>query len=121
MSAREKMKKWREDRHLTCKQVSEICGVGNVLIAMIENGEVTHPKIVEKFKELYSLTDLEAEELLQKNRREHDIEYEPDKYVSPADRQIALKIEPKRQSIYEEYRGERHSEEIRHHKKRSGM
>ena len=81
MTAREKMIKFREDRQLDYKMLSDICGVGHDIIGMVEHGDVTHPLIVKKLQELYSLTDLEAEELLPKCRRPHDPEYEPDKYV----------------------------------------
>lgn len=111
------MKKWRVDRQLSYKQVSELCGVRQVLIAMVENGEVTHPIIVEKLKKLYSLTDAEAEELLPKNRRPNDPEYEPDKYVVPVNRG-SDRIMPK-QSLIERYMTEHLGEQAKLHAKRS--
>ena len=72
---------FRENYKLSYEKLSEKSGVSPGLIELVENGAVTHPLIVERFKELYSLTDIEAEELLPINRRPHDPKYDPDKYA----------------------------------------
>ena len=82
MTAREKMKKWREERQLDYDDISKMIDVGSHLIEMIEQGHVTHPIIARKMQKLYSLTDLEMEELLPENKREHSHEYEPDRYIN---------------------------------------
>ncbi len=113
------MIEFRLKNKLDYKGLSRLCGVSSSLIGMVEHGDVTHPNIVEKLKKLYSLTDEQAEELLPKHRRPHDPEYEPDKYVSEADKGVAVRIEPSRQGLYERYKGERYSKELKDHSKRS--
>lgn len=81
MNVREKMIKFREEHLLTIKDMADRCGVSNDIIGMVEKGEVTHPLLVAKIAEAYGLTDLEAEELMPKCRRQHDPEYNPTKYV----------------------------------------
>lgn len=100
MDARSKMIEYREKRKLSFYDLSDKCGVSAGLISMIERGHVTHPNIVKKLKKLYSLTDIEAEELLPENRRKHGNDYDPDRYVSPVDRQICLNPDkPKEKDI----------------------
>ena len=65
---------------------------------MVERGHVTHPNIVKKLKKLYSLTELEAEELLPENRRKHGDCYDPDKYVHEVDRNISLNPDKPKES-----------------------
>ena len=103
----------------TYDAISKKIGVSRGLIGMIEHGDVTHPKIVAKLQEFYGLTDLEAEELLPKNRRPHDPEYEPDKYVAEVDRNPQPPIMAPKQTIVERYMTEHHSEQVKQHSKRS--
>ena len=88
MDTREKMREWREAMHASYDMISKKIGVSSGPIGMVENGCVTHPKIVEKLQNFYGLTDIEAEELLPKNRRPNDPDYDPDRYVSEADKQL---------------------------------
>lgn len=85
MTAREKMKQFREMFRPSFRELSRRCGVSEVLLKMVENGEVTHPLIVSKIQKFYELTDEEAEELLPENHRPHSPKYDPDKYVAPVD------------------------------------
>lgn len=103
----------------TYDAISKKIGVSRGLIGMVEHGDVTHPKIVAKLQEFYGLTDLEAEELLPKNRRPHDPEYEPDKYVAEVDRNPQPPIMAPKQELVERYMTEHHSEQVKQHSKRS--
>ena len=117
MSARSRMLKWRERMNASYQDISKLTGISSGLIAMVERGHVTHPKIVEKIQNFYNLTDDEAEELLPRNRRPHDPGYEPDRYVALKDR-VPEKIPPKKELV-DTYMNERHSIQIKRHEKRS--
>ena len=117
MGTREKMIKYRIDHNLPYDYISQKTGISVHLLTLIEDGYVTHPLIVNRIKDFYSLTDLEAEELLPKNRREHDSEYEPDKYVVPVPNG-ADKVMP-RQTLIERYMTEHLSDQAKLHTKRS--
>lgn len=111
------MKQWRETYGISYEYLSKLTGVSSGLICMVEHGDVTHPKIVTKLQEFFKLTDDEAEELLPKNRRPHDPEYEPDKYVAEVDRQPPYM--PPKQDLVERYMTEHHNEQVKQHSKRS--
>lgn len=111
------MIKYRIDHNLSYDYISRKTGVSVHLLTMIEDGQVTHPSIVESIRQFYKLTKKEAEELLPKNRREHDPEYEPDKYVIPIPNG-ADKIMP-RQTLIERYMTEHLSDQAKLHAKRS--
>lgn len=106
MNVREKMIKFREDHLLTIKDMSDRCGISNDIIGMVEKGDVTHPFLVAKIAEAYGLTDLEAEELMPKNRRPHDPEYDPDKYVFEPGLHISVK---EKTDVYDAYVKETHT------------
>lgn len=72
---------YRESINADYKFLSLKCGVSPGLIAMVERAHVTHPNIVSRLQKLYSLSNLEAEELLPLNRQLHGGSYDPDRYV----------------------------------------
>lgn len=81
MDVREKMIEWRKENHITLRMLSNRSGVSETLLSIVERGEVTHPKIVEKIQKVYKLTDSEAEELLPENYRKSSPKYDPNKFV----------------------------------------
>ena len=111
------MIKFRTDNNLSYEFISQKTYVSPTLIKMVENGQVTHPDIVESLRRFYKLTKLEAEELLPKNRRKHDPEYDPDKYVIPV-RNGTDRVMP-RQSLIERYMTEHLNDQAKLHAKRS--
>lgn len=117
MTTREKMIKWRESKKLSFNDISKLIGISGKLIAMIESGEVTHPKIVEKIKGFYGFSDNEVEELLPKNRRPSDPNYDPDKYVINISKLQAITM-PKQDTI-DKYLSDVYSREVKQHQKRS--
>lgn len=85
MSAAEKITEFRKSKQIDLYRLGRICGVGGPVLAILEDGGVTHPNIVKKVQSFFKLTDEEAELILPKNRRPHDPEYDPDKFVDPRD------------------------------------
>lgn len=83
MDVRAKMVKYREQKHLSLDDMADICGVSRTILGMVENGDVTHPILVERIRSGYKLKKLESEELLPENRRLHGPNYDPDKYIMP--------------------------------------
>lgn len=81
MTVREKMIDIRTRNGLSLTQLSKACGVSELLLGMVEGGNVTHPLIVSKIQKAYGLSDEEAEELMPENHRKSSDNYEPDKYV----------------------------------------
>lgn len=117
MDTRSKMKAYRRQKCITRNEIARKAGVSDVLIGMVEAGEVTHPLLVKRIQKAYGLTDLEAEELLPKNRRPHDPSYDPDKYVAP-DTSGATRTTPKQQLV-ERYMTEHLNEQAKNHARRS--
>ena len=58
---------------------------------MVEDGAVTHPKIVERIRKAYKLTELEAEELMPLHRRPNGGDYDPTRYQSQFDCRYVIK------------------------------
>ena len=85
MDARQYMIQIRERKNRTIKQMADLIGISEGLLRMIEEGAVTHPQIVLAIQNTYTLTDMQAEELLPVNRRPNGGEYDPDRYVLPCD------------------------------------
>lgn len=118
MTTREKMVALREENGLTPKQMGEKCGVSEVLIKMVEHGEVTHPLIAKKLQKVYKLTNEETMELIPKIHRKGDPEYEPDKFVVP-ERKAPVTPMALKKDIFEVYVGEHQDRMARQHQRRS--
>lgn len=70
-------------RHLlgwTPKDAAKKCCISEGLYNRIEDGDVTHPKIVKCIQKVFKLTDEQAEELLPENHRPSSPKYDPDRY-----------------------------------------
>lgn len=80
MTTREKMKAYRLQHGYSFERMSWRAGTSEVLLRMVENGNVTHPKIAKKIGRAYELDKEDIYELMPENYRpgEH---YDPDKYV----------------------------------------
>lgn len=100
MDTRSKMLQFRKDHHLSIRDISDRIYVSSDLIGMVEKGEVTHPLIVQKLASAYGLSNLEAEQLMPKNHRPHDPEYDPLKYVVSPPTQISYKTV---RTVYDDY------------------
>lgn len=119
MTAREKMRLYREAKLISEKDAAFDCGMSDILYRMVEGGHVTHPKFVENIKRYFHLTNLEAEELLPKNRRKHDPEYDPDRYVTKQDMRMNLRSRTEEERQFYDYVGAKRVKEQRCHSKRS--
>ncbi len=80
MTAREKMKAYREKNWYSIEKMSRKSGASTVLLKMVESGHVTHPKIAEQIGKAYKLTKEDIYELMPENYRPGE-KYDPDKYV----------------------------------------
>lgn len=86
MDVREKMQKYREENRIDLKTMSDKTGVSSGLIAFIEGGYVTHPKLARRLQKGYELTDEETEMLMPEIHRKSSPNYDPYKYVDIVDR-----------------------------------
>lgn len=80
MKAVERMKKWREENGITLKQMSTRSGISESLLSLIEEGGVTHPDIAKIFVSAYGFPEECVEEIIPKNYRKSDEEYDPNRY-----------------------------------------
>lgn len=85
MIAQEKVKRWRVDHGLTIAQMARQLRISETLLYIVEDGGVTHPRVAERFQKLCGLTDLEAEGLIPVHLRPHGGDYDPERYLAPAD------------------------------------
>lgn len=80
MNVREKMKAWRKERDLSLDIIAKNCGVSVEILNLVEQGGITHPKLVKKIQKVYNLSEREAEELMPENYRKSSSKYDPDYY-----------------------------------------
>jgi len=80
LTVQEKMKAYREKNGYSIEKMSRKSGASEVLLRMLERGNVTHPKIAEQVGKAYKLSKKDIYELMPENYRpgEH---YDPDRYV----------------------------------------
>ena len=103
MTAREKMKAYREKNGYSVERMSRKSGASTVLLRMVENGNVTHPKIAEKIGKAYKLDKEDIYELMPENYRPGE-NYDPDKYVEHVD-VTNDRIFPKQSTFDDDYYG----------------
>ena len=117
MTVREKMKTYREAHGLTIKSMSRLCDVSEGLIASVEEGWVTHPRIAQRIGTAYKLTQNDIYELMPVIHRPNDPRYDPDYYKSPVDmEERVFNAVPKNRDkmrVENEYRSYQHD----HHEK----
>lgn len=82
MSTAEKMRAYREKHRYSIKTMSMKSGCSEMLLKMVENGAVTHPKIAEQIKRAYRLNKKDILEIIPENHRPGP-NYNPDKYKAP--------------------------------------
>lgn len=117
MTTREKMIKWREANGITLRKLSDQSGISETLLSMVEAGNVTHPKLVKIIKRLYKLTNDEAEELLPKNYRRSNPEYDPNKFVQPVPK-LTDGAKPIKKELVQIYVEEHQDRMARQHQRR---
>ena len=79
MTVQEKMKAYRMEHGYSIEDMKWKTGASEVLLRMLEKGNVTHPKIAKKVGKAYHLTKEEIYELMPENHRPGE-KYNPDKY-----------------------------------------
>ena len=85
MNAIDKIINWQNMEQLDDFQAANRIGISESLFFKVIHGYPTHPNIANKIADICGLNELEAEELMPKNRRPHGGCYEPDKYVRDVD------------------------------------
>ena len=80
-----KIQKVRESFQADKQIIANLLGVSVMLMDILEEGGVTHPKLAEKIGKIYKMTNLEIELMMPPNYRKHGKKYDPDKYKNPVD------------------------------------
>ena len=85
------MKAYREQNGYSIAIMSRKSGASDVLLRMVEKGNVTHPKIAEQIGKAYKLSKEDVYELMPENYRPGE-KYDPDKYVehTPDSRHVII-------------------------------
>lgn len=79
------MKAYREKNGYSIEKMSRKSGASEVLLRMLERGNVTHPKIAEQVGKAYKLSKEDIYELMPENYRPGD-HYDPERCVEHVDR-----------------------------------
>lgn len=80
---RKYMLDFRDRNHITRKKMAKKCGISETLLAIIERGGVTTPKLAHNVAKAYRIKGIMAEYLVPEHMRPHGPDYEPDRYVEP--------------------------------------
>lgn len=116
---REAMKNYRQWKRFSLEDMADICGISETLLQIIEDGGVTHPKIAERIKKAYKLTDIQAEQLVPEIHRPSSPNYNPDKYKEDVSNIATLRIMPKKELV-DLYLGQVNNKFARMHQARRG-
>ena len=79
---RQYMIEFREKNGLTTLALARKCKISKTLLEMLEasDQEVTHPKIAERVRKAYKLTNEQYEGLMPEHYRKSSPNYDPNKY-----------------------------------------
>lgn len=80
-----KIQKVRESFEADKQIIANLLGVSVMLMDILEEGGVTHPKLAEKIGKIYKMSNSEIESMMPANYRKHGKKYDPDKYKDPVD------------------------------------
>lgn len=80
-----KIQKVRESFQADKQIIANLLGVSVMLMDILEEGGVTHPKLAEKIGKIYKMSNSEIEAMMPENYRKHSKKYDPDKYRDPID------------------------------------
>lgn len=80
-----KIQKVRETFQADKQIIANMLGVSVMLMDILEEGGVTHPKLAKKIGKIYKMTNSEIEAMMPENYRKHSKKYDPDKYKDPVD------------------------------------
>ena len=108
MTVQEKMKTYREKHGYSIENMSRKSGASDVLLRMIERGNVTHPKIAKQIGKAYELNKEDIYELMPENYRPGE-KYDPERYVEfvPDSRHVVVGRTPQDESDYYRYIADR--------------
>lgn len=80
-----KIQKVRETLQADKQMIANLLGVSVMLMDILEEGGVTHPKLARKIGKIYGMTGAEIESMMPVNYRKHGKQYDPDRYKDPVD------------------------------------
>lgn len=80
-----KIQKVRETLQADKQTIANLIGVSVMLMDILEEGGVTHPKLARKIGKIYEMTGAEIESMMPVNYRKHGKQYDPDRYKDPVD------------------------------------
>ena len=80
-----KIQKVRETLQADKQTIANMLGVSVMLMDILEEGGVTHPKLAEKIGKVYKMSNSEIEAMIPVNYRKHGKQYDPDRYKDPVD------------------------------------
>lgn len=80
-----KIQKVRETIQADKQTIANLLGVSVMLMDILEEGGVTHPKLAKKIGKIYGMTGAEIEAMMPVNYRKHGKQYDPDRYKDPVD------------------------------------
>lgn len=80
-----KIQKVRETLQADKQTIANLLGVSVMLMDILEEGGVTHPKLARKIGKIYGMTGAEIESMMPVNYRKHGKQYDPDRYKDPVD------------------------------------
>lgn len=80
-----KIQKVRETLQADKQTIANLIGVSVMLMDILEEGGVTHPKLARKIGKIYGMTGAEIESMMPVNYRKHGKQYDPDRYKDPVD------------------------------------
>ena len=97
-----------------------VSGISETLLDLIEHGGVTHPDIAKRVVEAYGLPEACAEELIPRNYRKGEEEYDPERYrrMENVDGKNAFRITHKDTKEVDIYIAEHQKEMRKRHAKR---
>ncbi len=80
-----KIQKVRETLQADKQTIANLLGASVMLMDILEEGGVTHPKLARKIGKIYGMTGAEIESMMPVNYRKHGKQYDPDRYKDPVD------------------------------------
>lgn len=80
-----KIRKVREAFQTDKQTIANMVGVSVMLMDILEEGGVTHPKLAKKIGKIYKMSNYEIEAMMPVNYRKHGKQYDPDRYKDPVD------------------------------------
>lgn len=81
--SRDHMIEFRKKNAITLRQMAKVCQCSQTLLSILEESEldVTHPNIAKRITRAYCMSDEQYLDLIPRNYRPNDPNYDPEMYV----------------------------------------